>query len=94
MNLTLGRMRCLEALGEWYDNLYFPNMCECCFYFIRGKLYDLSCDSWNNELDEDIRQKMASMATSAAWGLGEIILVKTIIHSRRELSDLLITPKG
>ena len=46
-------------------------------YFIRGKLYDLSCESWNNELDEDIRQKMARMATSAAWGLGETIYLLT-----------------
>ena len=50
----------------------------CPYYFPRGKLYDLSCDSWSNELDEDIRQKMARMTTSAAWGLGktttEIIL--------------------
>ncbi|XP_065891468.1 serine/threonine-protein kinase mTOR-like isoform X2 [Dysidea avara] len=53
VNLTLGKMRCLEALGEW------------------GKLYDLSCDSWGNVPEEDIRQKMARMATSAAWGLGE-----------------------
>ena len=37
----------------------------------RGKLYDLSCDSWGNVPEEDIRQKMARMATSAAWGLGE-----------------------
>lgn len=39
-------------------------------YFNRGKLYDLSCDSWSDDLDEDVRQKMARMATSAAWGLG------------------------
>lgn len=43
------------------------------YHFIRGKLYDLSCDSWNIDLNEDIRQKMAHMATSAAWGLGETI---------------------
>ena len=45
---------------------------KCYLYsIIRGKLYDLSCDSWNIDLDEDIRQKMAHMATSVAWGLGE-----------------------
>jgi len=43
-------------------------------YLNRGKLYDLSCDSWNDALDENIRQKMARMATSAAWGLGKAIV--------------------
>ena len=54
-------------------------------YFIRGKLYDLSCESWNNELDEDIRQKMASMATSAAWGLGKTIVTHFVNPSTQSL---------
>jgi len=41
-----------------------------CVSVFRGKLYELSCDSWGNVPEEDIRQKMARMATSAAWGLG------------------------
>ena len=35
MKLTLGKMRCLEALGEWYDNFYLT-------YFVYIYVYTLS----------------------------------------------------
>ncbi|XP_074653906.1 serine/threonine-protein kinase mTOR-like [Tubulanus polymorphus] len=52
LNLMFGRMRCLEALGEW------------------GQLHELACEKWPVVSDES-RQKMARMAASAAWGLGQ-----------------------
>ncbi|XP_041377661.1 serine/threonine-protein kinase mTOR-like isoform X2 [Gigantopelta aegis] len=52
VSLTLGRMRCLEALGEW------------------GQLHALACEKWPTASDE-IRSKMARMASAAAWGLGQ-----------------------
>ena len=65
-------MRNQSLPADQFPHAYFTK-CVNVVYFIRGKLYDLSCESWNNELDEDIRQKMACMATSAAWGLGKTI---------------------
>ncbi|XP_048250308.1 serine/threonine-protein kinase mTOR-like isoform X1 [Haliotis rufescens] len=52
LTLTLGSMRCLEALGEW------------------GQLHALACDKWPTASD-DVRTKMARMASAAAWGLGQ-----------------------
>ena len=37
MKLTLGKMRCLEALGEWYNNFYLTY-----FVYIRIYVYTLS----------------------------------------------------
>lgn len=48
--LLLGRMRCLEALGDWQH------------------LHQLAQERWTH-VEDDLRQKMARMASAAAWGL-------------------------
>ncbi|PVD35573.1 hypothetical protein C0Q70_02536 [Pomacea canaliculata] len=54
INLTLGRMRCLEAMGD-YDE--------------QGILHEMAVEKWSSA-DGDVRTKMARMASAAAWGLG------------------------
>ncbi|OQV15683.1 Target of rapamycin [Hypsibius exemplaris] len=48
--LLLGRMRCLEALGDWQH------------------LHQLAQDQWP-KMDNNVKSKMARMASAAAWGL-------------------------
>uniref|UniRef100_A0A0K2TDA5 Serine/threonine-protein kinase TOR n=2 Tax=Lepeophtheirus salmonis TaxID=72036 RepID=A0A0K2TDA5_LEPSM len=48
--LILGKMRCLEAMGDWSD------------------LHTISKDKWEGA-SNDTRNKMARMASTAAWGL-------------------------
>lgn len=50
--LLLGKMRCLEAMGEWQA------------------LHQLAIDKWSTA-DNDVRTKMARMASAASWGLGQ-----------------------
>ncbi|KAK7093536.1 serine/threonine-protein kinase mTOR-like isoform X2 [Littorina saxatilis] len=52
VSLTLGKMRCLEAMGEWQQ------------------LHQLAVDKWSTA-DNDVRTKMARMASAASWGLGQ-----------------------
>ncbi|ESO02673.1 hypothetical protein HELRODRAFT_161965 [Helobdella robusta] len=46
----LGRVRCLEALGEW------------------GKLHEITTEKWPL-VNETVKQDMARMSATAAWGL-------------------------
>ncbi|KAG1660885.1 Serine/threonine-protein kinase mTOR [Nymphon striatum] len=58
IDVILGQMRCLEALGEW------------------GQLNSLACEKWSL-VDDVVKQKMAGMAASAAWGLEKWSKMKT-----------------
>jgi FKBP12-rapamycin complex-associated protein len=52
VELTIGQMRCLEALADW------------------GSLEDLARSQWSKASDKN-KNKMASMASAATWGLNK-----------------------
>ncbi len=83
---TLGRMRCLEALGDWYvlfvclikklitSHQHLKTCGESqqnlMLMCFRDNLYSLANEKWP-QVTETVQQKMARMAAASAWGLGE-----------------------
>jgi len=39
----------------------------------RGRLYDVAVEKWQI-VDDDVKQNLARMASTAAWGLGAYII--------------------
>lgn len=81
VELSLGQMRCLEALGEWYEFHYFFQFCFLCcvanfeyirYYslFLRTQLSCVANQRWKLFSETD-RERMSRMAAAAAWGLGQ-----------------------
>lgn len=58
--------------------MYFANFCGC--YVCRGKLYEIASDAWG-QVNDEMRQKMSTMATAAAWGLGHWESMEDYVNS-------------
>jgi len=43
--------------------------CFCCVSTCRGRLHDISVEKWQI-VDDTVKQNLARMASTAAWGLG------------------------
>lgn len=73
MDLAVGRMRCLEALGEWYNDVTHQlsvNVAVQPCILVRSQLYHAAKERWPGAQPET-KQAMARMAAAAAWGLSK-----------------------
>lgn len=53
---------------------------SCMFAYYRNKLYEIASEAWG-QVNDEMRHKMSTMASAAAWGLGQWESMEDYVHS-------------